>query len=260
MAISSKKKTTNVYNPSNQEFDNQNITQIHHKPSQSLSLKIKLDHMISLEPMSDNQARFFDMYKRGGYLIALLGSAGTGKTYAAIAKGIEEVLDKSNPYKEVVIVRSIVPLRDIGFLPGDLDQKAEIYELPYREICAALFKRPDAYDRLKEQGHIRFLTTTAIRGVSIDDAIIIYDEVQNGNFRELDSVLTRVSHRSKLILCGDIKQNDLHKSKNDVSGLNDFLKILRTMKEYEEIIFTPDDICRSDLVKNYIIAKEKLNL
>ncbi len=222
-------------------------------------LKIKLDHMESIEPMSNNQAKFFDMYRKGSYLVALLGSAGTGKTYAALAKAIEEVLDKGNPFKEVVIVRSIVPLRDIGFLPGSLDEKAEIYELPYKEICTTLFRRNDAYDRLKEQGHIRFLTTTAIRGVSIDDAIIVYDEVQNSNFRELDSVITRVSHRSKIIFCGDVKQNDLTKNKNDVSGLNDFLRILKTMNDYEEVIFTPDDICRSDLVRNYIIAKEKLD-
>jgi phosphate starvation-inducible PhoH-like protein len=132
----------------------------------------------TLEPLTENQAKFFEFYKRGDYCIGLLGSAGTGKTTIALYRALEEVLQKDNPFKQVIIVRSCVPTRDSGFLPGDINEKSEIYQLPYKEVCTTLFNRNDAWERLIEQGYVRFLTTTAIRGVTLDDAIIIVDEVQ----------------------------------------------------------------------------------
>jgi phosphate starvation-inducible protein PhoH and related proteins len=126
--------------------------------------------------------------------------------------------------------------------------------MPYKEVCSTLFGRSDAYERLKEQGYIRFISTTAIRGISVDDAIIVVDEVQNMTWGELSTVLTRVGHRSKIIFCGDKFQNDLVKSKNDVSGLTQFLDVARSMKAFQEVVFTPDDIVRSSLVKDFIVA------
>jgi predicted ribonuclease YlaK len=133
-----------------------------------------------------------------------------------------------------------------------------IYEQPYKEICGTLFSRPDAWDRLKEQGFARFISTTAIRGISIDDAIIIVDECQSMTWHELSSVISRTGHRSKIIFVGDLKQNDLVKSKNDVSGLKQFLEVLHTMPEFQSIDFTPEDIVRSSLVKSFIVACDKL--
>jgi predicted ribonuclease YlaK len=178
-------------------------------------------------------------------------------TFLALYRAIEEVLQKDNPFQEVVIVRSTVQTRDVGFLPGSLEEKQEIFELPYKEICTTLFSRPDAYQRLKEQGYIRFISTTAIRGISVDNAIIIVDEIQNMNWGELSTVLTRVGHRSKIIFCGDKFQNDLTKSKNDVSGLSQFLEVAKLMPAFQEIVFTPDDIIRSSLVRDFILACEK---
>ena len=157
-----------------------------------------------------------------------------------------------------MVVRSAVQVRDQGFVPGDLDEKMNIYKQPYREICTTLFNRHDAWDRLEEQGYARFISTTAIRGISIDDAIIIADEAQSMSFHELSSVLTRCGYRSKIIFVGDLKQNDLIKNKNDITGLPKFLEVAKTMKEYVQIDFTPDDIVRSSLVKSWIIACEKL--
>lgn len=221
------------------------------------ALKIKLDHMNTFEPLSENQKLFFDMYRGGGYFTFLLGSPGVGKTFLALYRAIEEVLQKDNPFQEVVIVRSTVQTRDVGFLPGSLEEKQEIFELPYKEICTTLFSRPDAYQRLKEQGYVRFISTTAIRGISVDNAIIIVDEIQNMNWGELSTVLTRVGHRSKIIFCGDKFQNDLTKSKNDVSGLSQFLEVAKLMPAFQEIVFTPDDIIRSSLVRDFILACEK---
>lgn len=177
-------------------------------------------------------------------------------TFCAMYKAIEEVLNKDNPFKQVVVVRSCVPTRDVGFLPGSLEEKQEIYELPYKEICATLFGRPDAWDRLCEQGHTRFLTTTAIRGITIDDAIIIVDECQNLTWMEAFTIATRVGHRSKILFIGDYAQNDLVTKKNDVSGFPLFISILRSLPDYSEVIFTRDDIVRSSFVKNFLIACE----
>jgi predicted ribonuclease YlaK len=226
----------------------------------SNALKIKLDHLRGFEPLTENQAKFFEMYRGGGYFISLLGSPGTGKSFCAVYKALEEVLDKTNPFKQLVIIRSAVQTRDVGYLPGTLEEKSELYEMPYMEICTTLFGRNDAYQRLKEQGYIRFITTTAIRGISLDDAVILVDECQSMTWHELSTVLTRVGHRSKIMFCGDRGQNDLIKSKHDQSGLGQFLNVVRTMGAYQEVIFTPDDIVRSSLVKDFIVACDKMGL
>lgn len=229
-----------------------------HQPVVSNALKVKLDHLKSFQPLTDNQAKLFESYKRGDYFMGVFGSAGTGKTFCSMYKALEEVMDKTNSFKRIVVVRSCVMTRDVGFLPGSLEEKQEVYELPYKEICTTLFDRPDAWDRLKEQGYARFISTTAIRGISIDDAVVIVDEAQNMTWGELNTVISRIGYRSKIIFVGDWRQNDLVKSKNDVSGLQDFLRVARSMKEYTEIMFTPDDIVRSSLVKSWIIASESM--
>ena len=188
-----------------------------HQPTNN-GLKIKLDHLKTFQALTENQQLFFDMYKGGAYFIGLFGSPGVGKTFLAMYKALEEVLDKTNSFKQVVVVRSLVQLREVGHLPGNLEEKQEIYELPYKEASEVLFGRADAWDRLKEQGYARFISTTAIRGISIDDAIIIVDENQNMNWSEINTIITRVGHRSKIIFCGDFKQTDLIKSNKDKSA------------------------------------------
>jgi phosphate starvation-inducible PhoH-like protein len=229
-----------------------------HQPAVNNSLKIKLDHLKTFEPLTENQRLFFEMYKGGAYFMGLFGSPGVGKTFLALYKSLEEVLSKDNSFKQVVVVRSLVQLREVGHLPGNLEEKQEIYELPYKEICTTLFGRSDAWDRLKEQGYARFISTTAIRGISIDDAIIIVDENQNLNWSEVNTIITRVGHRSKIIFSGDFKQTDLIKSNKDQTAFHDFLEVARNMKHFQEIYFTPDDIVRSSLVKDWIISCEKL--
>ena len=224
-------------------------------PKPTNSLKIKIDDLRTFDPLTENQKLFFDSYKRGDYFLALHGVAGTGKTFCALYKAIEEVLDKSNPFDKIIIVRSAVQSREIGHLPGDVNEKMEIYQQPYSQICETLFGRRDAWDRLEEQHYIEFISTSFIRGMSFDDAIIIVDEMQNMTFEEIDTVMTRVGYRSKIIWCGDYRQTDLNKKKNDVSGILKFFDIAYHMKAFTRIEFTADDIVRSSLVKDYILAK-----
>jgi phosphate starvation-inducible protein PhoH len=227
------------------------------QPKQHLPLKIKLDHMKSFDPLTNNQKKFFDAYRRGDYFIALHGVAGTGKSFIAMYKALEEVLDKGNTFDKIIIVRSAVQGREIGHLPGDIDGKLEIYRQPYIQVCDTLFGRKDAYQRLEEQGHIEFISTSFIRGMTFDDAIIIVDEMQNMTFEEIDTVMTRVGHRSKIIWCGDYRQCDL-KKRDDKSGLQKFFDVAGLMSAFTKIEFTTDDIVRSSIVKDYILAKIQL--
>ena len=173
-------------------YDQTEENQPQQRPKPSHHLKLRIDDLKTFDPLTSNQKKFFDAYKTGDYFIALHGVAGTGKTFCALYKAIEEVLDKSNPFDKIIVVRSAVQGREVGHLPGDIDEKMEIYQQPYRQICETLFGRRDAWDRLSEQHHIEFISTSFIRGMSFDDAIIIVDEMQNMTFEEIDTVMTRV--------------------------------------------------------------------
>lgn len=218
-------------------------------------LRMKLDDMKTIEPLTNNQKSFFEAYDNSK-VIMLLGVAGTGKTYIAVYHALEEVLEKSNQYDKLVIIRSAVPSRDIGHLPGDEKEKTEVYTQPYVTICQDLFNRPDAYQRLVEQKVIHFMITSFIRGTTLDDAVIVVDECQNMTDMELNSIITRVGEKSKIIFCGDFRQTDLYK-KTDMSGLKKFMTIADMMPSFKIFEFGIEDIVRSKLVKEYIIARLK---
>jgi len=209
-----------------------------------------------VKPLTDNQALAFRAYQSQGYNLLLHGTAGTGKTFVGMYLAIQDVLAENN-YKKVVIVRSAVPTRDIGFLPGSVEEKLKVYEQPYSAIANDLFKRGDGYDILKNKFMVEFVPTSFIRGITLNDCIVLVDEINNMTFHELDSVITRLGKRTKLILCGDFNQSDL-KWTDEREGLYDFMKIVDQMESFHRVEFTRDDIVRSGLVKQYIIAKEDL--
>jgi len=161
--------------------------------------RIKSAELKKFEPLTENQAKFFESYKCGDYFTMLCGSAGTGKTFIALYKALEEVLDKTSSFHRVVIVRSAVQSRDLGFTPGSVEEKMSLYEQPYMQICHTLFGRRDAYDALKECNRVEFISTSFIRGMSFDDAVILVDECQNLTWEELSTIMTRVGYRSKIV-------------------------------------------------------------
>lgn len=219
----------------------------------SNKLKIRIDDLKTISPLTDNQKKFFELYKNTQALL-LHGLAGTGKTYIALYKALEEVLDKNSSFTKVVVVRSAVPSREIGHLPGDEKEKTEVYQLPYIEICEDLFNRYDSFQRLQEQKSINFMVTSFVRGITLDNSVIIVDECQNMTDMELNSIITRVGNKSKIIFCGDFRQTDLYK-KTDMSGLKKFMIIADMMPSFKVIEFEVEDIVRSDLVKEYILAR-----
>ena len=221
-------------------------------------------YLLDIEPITDNQKKLFDSYAEGKHLVAY-GTAGTGKTFISLYNALADVLDETTPYERIYLVRSLVSTREIGFLPGDHEDKADIYQIPYKNMVKYMFQMPtDAdfemlYGNLKAQETIKFWSTSFIRGTTLDNAIVIVDEFQNLNFHELDSIITRIGENSRIIFCGDASQSDLVKT-NDRNGIHDFLNILRKMRSFDIIEYGIDDIVRSGLVKEYIIAKLEIGL
>ena len=217
------------------------------------------NYLVDIEPLNNNQKILFDSYKNNKHLVAY-GVAGTGKTFITLYNAISDVLSETTPYEQIYLVRSLVATREIGFLPGDHEDKADIYQIPYKNMVKYMFQMPsDAdfemlYGNLKAQDTIKFWSTSFLRGTTLDNSIIIVDEFQNLNFHELDSIITRVGENSKICFCGDASQSDLVKT-NDRNGIVDFMNVLRKMPSFDIIEFGIDDIVRSGLVKEYLTAK-----
>ena len=220
---------------------------------------INSDLLVDIEPLTDNQKRLFTSFSEGKHLVAY-GVAGTGKTFITLYNALCDVLDPTTPYDKIYLVRSLVSTREIGFLPGDHEDKSYLFQVPYKNMVKYMFQMPsDAdfemlYGNLKAQETIKFWSTSFIRGTTLDNAIVIVDEFQNLNFHELDSIITRVGANTKIMFCGDATQTDLVKT-NERNGIVDFMRILRSMVSFDVIEFGIDDIVRSGLVKEYIIAK-----
>jgi len=225
---------------------------------------INSDFLRDIEPLTDNQKVLFDAYDAGKNVVAY-GSAGTGKTFITLYNALCDVLDPTTPYEKIYLVRSLVATREIGFLPGDHEDKSSLYQIPYKNMVKYMFELPTEsdfemlYGNLKTQGTISFWSTSFIRGTTLDNAIVIVDEFQNLNYHELDSIITRVGENTKIMFCGDATQSDLTKQ-NERNGIADFMKILRVMPSVDLVEFGVEDIVRSGLCKEYLIAKLELGL
>ena len=221
--------------------------------------------LVPVEPITDNQKILFDYYDKGKNLFAY-GAAGTGKTFISLYLALKDVLSETTPYEKIYIVRSLVSTREIGFLPGDHEDKSSLYQIPYKNMVKYMFEMPtDAdfemlYGNLKTQETISFWSTSFIRGTTLDNCIVLVDEMQNLNFHELDSIITRVGDNCKIVFCGDSTQTDLTKS-NEKNGILDFKRIIEIMEDdFGVVEFGLDDIVRSGLVRNYLVTKLALSL
>ena len=222
------------------------------------------DIMVDVQPITPNQKHAFSSYNEGKNLF-LYGAAGTGKTFITLYQALKEVLDPLTPYQKVVLVRSLVSTREIGFLPGDHEDKSALYQIPYKNMVKYMFELPTdnefemLWGNLKAQESVTFWSTSFIRGTTLDNSIVIVDESQNLNFHELDSIITRVGEDTKIMFCGDVAQTDLVRT-NEKNGILDFQRIITRMPEFDLIEFGLDDIVRSGLVKSYITSKIELGM
>ncbi len=220
--------------------------------------------LVEIKPITDNQTEVFESWKQGKNQF-LFGAAGTGKTFISLYLALKDVMDLKTNYNRVVLVRSLIPTREIGFLPGDEEDKSALYQIPYQNMVQFMFQMQNEqafntlYDRLKGQGTLFFLSTSFLRGLTFDNSIIIVDECQNLNFHELDTIITRVGQDSKIVFCGDFDQTDLLKQ-NERNGLHDFLRILEEMEVFNCLEFSLGDIVRSGFVRSYLINKIKLGV
>lgn len=223
---------------------------------------INVNHLKEIEPITPNQSKVFDAYDEGKNLF-LYGCAGTGKTFIAMYLALKEILSGTSNYDKLYMVRSLVPTREIGFLPGDHADKSRLYQIPYKNMVEYMFNMPDdpsydmLYDNLMEQQTISFWSTSFLRGTTLNNSIIIVDECQNLSFHELDSIITRVGKDCKIIFAGDVRQTDLVKSV-EKNGILNFMQILEIMDEFFHVEFDIDDIVRSGLVRSYLLSKLKL--
>jgi len=226
--------------------------------------EINMNDLVSIKPITDNQKEVFSTWKKGLNQF-LFGAAGTGKTFVSLYLALQEIMDLKKPADKVILVRSLIPTREIGFLPGDEEDKSALYQVPYRNMVQFMFEMPNEqafnglYDKLKSQGSLYFLSTSFLRGLTFDNSIIIVDECQNLNFHELDTIITRVGQDSKIMFCGDFGQTDLIKN-NEKNGLHDFMRILEEMKEFNCTEFNIGDIVRSGFVRSYLINKTKMGI
>jgi len=218
-------------------------------------LNFNLKHF---DPLTSNQKATFDAFGKDRNLM-LHGIAGTGKSFLSLYLSLKEILNNSDKYKKVVIVRSVVPTRDMGFLPGNNKEKTKVYEAPYYAICTELFGRSDSYEYLKQKNMIEFMSTSFIRGITLNNCIVLVDEMQNATLHELDSVITRIGHNCKVVFSGDFRQSDFTRE-HERNGLTDFMRVVRSMKSFSFVEFNAEDIVRSSLVKEYIIMKDKLRV
>ena len=223
----------------------------------SQSLTLSIDSMFEYHPITVNQEKAFEAWDEDDHLV-LVGSAGTGKTFIAMYMAIESLLEENSDYEKVVIIRSVVPTRDQGFLPGNQKEKEDAFTIPYRTIAAEIFGDPAAYNKLVTNKQVLFESTSFIRGATFNNAIVIVDEMQNLNFHELDSVITRCGKNCRIIFSGDYKQSDF-KREEEREGIIKFLHIIEHLNNFTVVQFGWEDIVRSGLVRDYIMTKEMLN-
>lgn len=220
----------------------------------------RLEDMMEIEGRTDAQDEVIRHYDtKGNRVVCMTGSAGTGKTFLGIALGLYDVLDNDTPYDKLIIIRSVVPTREIGYLPGNEDEKLEAYAAPYKGICSELFNQAGAWKKLTDSKMVSFESTSFIRGTTFNNAIVLVDEMQNLNFHELDSVITRIGKHTRLLLSGDYHQSDFKNNSSEKAGINKFLTIIESLNNSETVEFKWGDIVRSGLVRDYIMTKEHLS-
>lgn len=222
--------------------------------------KWSLHDLKNIKPMTESQRQLFEAYLASEAHVIANGFPGTGKTYLSFWLALNSVLSPDTDQDQIIVVRSAVPSRDIGFLPGTEKEKMAPFEVAYKDIVQDLIGKPSSYDDMCEAGKIKFMPTSFLRGLTWDNAVIIIDEIQNLSWQEIHTVMTRIGKNSRVLVCGDISQNDLASKRYEESGIQNFLKVAKRMRSFELVEFTKHDVVRSGFVRDWILAKEDTQL
>lgn len=225
---------------------------------------ISLDVLQKMHPLTENQAKLFESYENGKNILAH-GSPGTGKTHVLLYNALKDVLNERTPYDKIILLRSTVQSLDIGFVPGSVNEKIAPFESPYKHMVKSMFELSTEeefemiYGLLKSEKIIDFMCVSFLRGTTFDNCILIVDECQNMNYHQLSTVITRVGQDSKIFFAGDSRQSDLTKQ-SERKGFIDFAKVLERMESFDLIKFEIEDVVRSGIVKQFLIAEHELEV
>lgn len=255
--MAKRKSTTKSRNQYFDDFLSSNPIPINSHPEYNRSQKtFSIHDMNNVKPLTRNQQLTFDLYA-DDYNLILNGFAGCGKTFLALYLALGQILDKDTPYEKLLIVRSASPTKDLGFLPGTLEEKSMVYEMPYAPIFDKLFKKKNQYKFMKEAGIVEFESTSYMRGVTLDNTIVVFDEVSSATYHEIATIITRLGENSKIVMCGDTLQNDLVYDRNLQSGYEKFIAIANMMPDFRAVHFNVEDCVRSDFVKSFLVAEQR---
>ena len=200
--------------------------------------------------LSESQKEYYDILKENEITVCT-GPAGVGKSYIAMKAAVELLMDANNSYEKLIIVRPAVEAEEkLGSLPGNLEEKLDPYIFPSYYLLNKIIGK-EAREKLKENDIIEVFALAYMRGMNIDNSILIFEEAQNSTPSQMKLLLTRIGFNSKFFISGDIEQTDRYKDKTQ-SGLYDAVNRFQDMNGIGTFAFENKDVIRNPLISKIL--------
>ena len=205
--------------------------------------------------LSESQRKYYDILTKNQITICS-GPAGVGKSYISMKAAIDLLSDPSTPYEKIIIVRPAVEAEEkLGSLPGNVEEKLDPYIFPTYYLMNKIIGK-DAREKLKDIDVIEVFALAYMRGMNIDNSILIFEEAQNSTPNQMKLLLTRIGFNSKFFISGDLEQFDRHKDKTQ-TGLWDALKKFQNLDDVGTFEFNPEDVVRNPLISKLLKRYEE---